>query len=66
MDKTFDKIKAFCQDCPAWDGADCSRNPYTQGCLKDKVVCPVCGKEMEETYHGRQYCAECKEKLRKT
>lgn len=30
------------------------------------IICPVCGKPMDETYHGRQYCEECKEKLRKT
>ena len=26
-------------------------------------ICPVCGKETDETEHGRQYCADCKEKL---
>ena len=30
----------------------------------EKTVCPVCGKEMDETEHGRQYCADCKEKLK--
>lgn len=25
-----------CGDCLAWSGTDCTRNPYTDGCLKDK------------------------------
>lgn len=28
------------------------------------LVCPVCGKEMDETYLGRQYCKECEERLK--
>lgn len=23
-----------CLDCPAFSGTDCTRNPYTEGCLK--------------------------------
>lgn len=30
------EIEAACKDCPAWSGTDCNRNPYTEGCLKDK------------------------------
>lgn len=30
------EIEALCKDCPAWSGTDCTRNPYTDGCLKDK------------------------------
>lgn len=26
-------------------------------------ICPVCGKEMDETYMGRDYCADCAAKL---
>ena len=26
-----------CRKCPAWSGIDCTRNPYTEGCLDDKV-----------------------------
>ena len=26
-----------CKKCPAWSGTDCTRNPYTEGCLDDKV-----------------------------
>ncbi len=31
---------------------------------KEKIVCPVCGKEMDETYRGNQYCYECERKLK--
>lgn len=38
MDKQelMNKIKEQCGDCEAWSGTDCTRNPYTQGCLKDE------------------------------
>lgn len=29
------EIYEFCKDCLAWSGSDCTRNPYTDGCLKD-------------------------------
>ena len=32
----MNKIKEQCGDCKAWGGTDCTRNPYTQGCLKDE------------------------------
>lgn len=32
----MNKIKEQCGDCEAWSGTDCTRNPYTQGCLKDE------------------------------
>lgn len=35
MDDIEQKIKEECGDCKAWSGTDCTRNPYTQGCLKD-------------------------------
>lgn len=33
------KVDEFekCRKCPAWSGTDCTRNPYTEGCLDDKV-----------------------------
>ena len=31
---------------------------------RKKPICPVCGKEMDETYLGRQYCKECEVKLK--
>lgn len=34
----YQKIDEFaeCRDCTAWSGTDCTRHPYTQGCLKDE------------------------------
>ena len=34
----YQKIDEFaeCRNCTAWSGTDCTRNPYTQGCLKDE------------------------------
>ena len=32
----FESIKKECEGCEAWSGSDCTRNPYTEGCLKDK------------------------------
>lgn len=28
---------ADCKTCPAWSGSDCTRNPYTEGCLKEET-----------------------------
>lgn len=35
----YRKVDGFeeCRKCPAWSGTDCTRNPYTEGCLDDKV-----------------------------
>ena len=35
----YRKVGEFeeCRKCPAWSGTDCTRNPYTEGCLDDKV-----------------------------
>ena len=35
----YRKVDDFeeCRKCPAWSGTDCTRNPYTEGCLDDKV-----------------------------
>ena len=34
----YQKIDLFaeCRNCTAWSGTDCTRHPYTQGCLKDE------------------------------
>ena len=34
----YQKIDEFaeCRNCTAWSGTDCTRHPYTQGCLKDE------------------------------
>lgn len=33
-------LEKECGNCPAWSGTDCTRLPYTEGCLKDEVVVP--------------------------
>lgn len=35
----YRKIDEFaeCRNCSAWSGTDCTRHPYTQGCLKDET-----------------------------
>lgn len=35
----YRKIDEFekCRKCPAWCGTDCTRNPYTEGCLDETV-----------------------------
>ena len=32
----MNEIEEQCGKCKAWSGTDCTRNPYTQGCLKDE------------------------------
>lgn len=38
-DAGYRKVDDFeeCRKCPAWSGTDCTRNPYTESCLDDKV-----------------------------
>ena len=36
VNELMNEIKEQCGDCEAWSGTDCTRNPYTQGCLKDE------------------------------
>ena len=51
----YRKIDEFaeCRNCTAWSGTDCTRHPYTQGCLK------------EENNIKRQAVKEFAEKLKK-
>lgn len=28
-------LKSFVKKCSAWSGSNCTRNPYTEGCLKE-------------------------------
>lgn len=28
---------ADCKTCSAWSGSECTRNPYTEGCLKEET-----------------------------
>ena len=33
---TWKEVETLCKDCSAWSGTDCTRNPYTDDCLKNK------------------------------
>lgn len=35
-EKQLDEF-ADCKTCSAWSGSDCTRNPYTEGCLKEET-----------------------------
>lgn len=35
-----------------------------QNVARIKIVCPVCGREMDETYTGNQYCWVCAQSLK--
>ena len=37
-----EKIKEQCTGCEAWGGDDCTRNPITEGCLKDLNENNIC------------------------
>ena len=55
----YRKIDEFeeCRKCPAWSGTDCTRNPYTEGCLDDKVNLKNEIKRLEKD--NRQLKTEC-------
>lgn len=55
----YRKIDDFeeCRKCPAWSGTDCTRNPYTEGCLDDKVNLKNEIKRLEK--ENRQLKTEC-------
>jgi hypothetical protein len=36
FEKGWEEIKEYCGDCEAWSGTDCTRNPITQDCLKER------------------------------
>lgn len=43
----MNEIEEQCCDCKAWSGTDCTRNPYTQGCLKDEKQVIECNGMLE-------------------
>ena len=55
----YRKIDDFeeCRKCPAWSGTDCTRNPYTEGCLDDKVNLKNEIKRLEK--ENKQLKTEC-------
>lgn len=43
-----------------------AKSLYKQGYRRIYIgnpLCPVCGKKMDGTEHGRQYCESCREQL---
>ena len=55
----YRKIDEFaeCRNCTAWSGTDCTRHPYTQGCLKDENnIKRQAVKEFAEKLKKRSYC----------
>ena len=30
----------------------------------NKIICPICGKEMDETENGKHYCYDCEQELK--
>ncbi len=57
----MNKIKEQCGDCEAWSGTDCTRNPYTQGCLKDEEQVIEC--HDEQVGHAENVIAEQKAEI---
>lgn len=53
-------IKEKCEGCEAWGGTDCTRNPITEGCLKDQML------EGEDVESGDCFEAEEQESLEET
>lgn len=55
----YRKVDEFekCRKCPAWSGTDCTRNPYTEGCLDDKVNLKNEIKRLEK--ENKQLKTEC-------
>lgn len=55
----YRKVDDFeeCRKCPAWSGTDCVRNPYTEGCLDDKVNLKNEIKRLEK--ENKQLKTEC-------
>ena len=55
----YRKIDEFekCRKCPAWSGTDCTKNPYTEGCLDDKVNLKNEIKRLEK--ENKQLKTEC-------
>ena len=41
-EKLFEQIKSECEGCTAWGGTDCTRDPITEGCLKDLNENNIC------------------------
>ena len=36
IEEIIKELHEWCKGCPAFSGTDCTRNPYTEGCLREK------------------------------
>lgn len=52
------EIYDFCHDCPARSGSDCTRSPYTEGCLKGVEEIPKGTKYRIITSESEQLCVK--------
>ena len=53
---------AECRNCSAWSGTDCTRLPYTQGCLKDEnSIKRQAVKEFAEKIKSKMYTLDAGE-----
>ena len=53
--KLFEK----CKKCSAWSGLDCTRNPYTEGCLDEMDVLKNKIKEALNRFLNEVSCEDC-------
>ena len=53
--KLFEK----CKKCSAWSGIDCTRNPYTEGCLDEMDVLKNKIKEALNHFLNEVSCEDC-------
>lgn len=64
MDSVFD---CNASEKPCKRAIDKAQALYDASCRiveNNNTVCPVCGQEMDETYHGRHYCKNCENNLK--
>lgn len=64
-----DRMKLYENDCRKIgadyyiDDKNLSIDEFCNFKVKETIVCPVCGGEMDETYMGTHYCKNCEEYL---
>ena len=53
------KLFKKCKKCSAWSGLDCTRNPYTEGCLDEMDVLKNKIKEALNHFLNEVSCEDC-------
>ena len=53
------KLFKKCKKCSAWSGIDCTRNPYTEGCLDEMDVLKNKIKEALNHFLNEVSCEDC-------